>query len=56
MSKRRIPVYVADEEHEQLRVAAAHAGLSLTEYVKRAALEKSHQDAIQRGESKGGIK
>lgn len=48
MDKQRIPVYVTPEERQALRVAAAYAGLSLTEYVKGAALEAARRQEHER--------
>jgi uncharacterized protein (DUF1778 family) len=53
--KRRISVYVTDEEHLQLRIAAACENISMTAYIARAAIEKANQsNDVKRKEGRDG--
>jgi hypothetical protein len=49
MKLRETRIRLEDADHERLRVAAARAGLSMSEFLKRAALE-----AIKRQEETQG--
>lgn len=44
MEKKRMPVYVTDEELRRIRHAAGSVGLSVTEYSRRAVLAAAEID------------
>ncbi len=35
---KRIPVYLTEQEHQRIRIAAARAGLSMSDYLRKVSL------------------
>jgi hypothetical protein len=40
MSKSRFPLYLSEDEHRAIRIAAAHSGETMTDYIRVAVVER----------------
>jgi|GEM_PF-6055541 len=50
MSKVRFPLYLLEEEHRDLRIAAAMMSMTMTDFVRTAIKEKIQRQAEQQSD------